>query len=231
MKENKEFIQRFADVKADDNRTISGTAILFDVESQILTDKNGTYTEVIKRGAISQELLDNCDIILTYNHEEKQAVPLARSNKGKGSLKLRLTDNGVDFSCRMKNTVTSNEIYEAVKQGDLSGCSFKFYVDNSEGSHKFVRQSDGSYIHEVYKISAIRDISIVTVPAYEETSVYARQLEEIIKTDEAEIVKAKEKQDAIDKQKQLDEQQVLELQRKKDLEFKNYYTLLKKKYL
>jgi phage head maturation protease len=60
-----------------------------------------------------------------------------------------------------------------VKRGDLFGSSFIFWV----GMQDFTRErgKDGIYIHRVKNIRRIDDMTIAADPAYEQTSVSARE--------------------------------------------------------
>lgn len=201
-------IRNIRSITANDDKTISGSAIVFDIPSDTLYD-GGTipFVEIIHKGAITHDTINRSDIKLTYNHQSK-TVPIARSNKGKGSLKVMLTDDTVDFSTPVKNTNSAQEIYEAIRAGDLSGCSFVGTLLPSD--HKLERQNDNSYIHHIYNIQEIKDLSIVDSPAYPETSVIARQLQE---------------------QVQVDEERNKEIERNKELEFQKYYEKIKMIYL
>ena len=71
-----------------ESRTIQGYAVVFDSESEDIG-----WIEIIHKGAITQELVDNCDVFAKFNHNDDKI--LARSNHGKGSLKLTVDDKGV----------------------------------------------------------------------------------------------------------------------------------------
>ena len=78
-------------------RTISGHAIVFDRESNILwQDDEEVAVEIIDREAIPQELLDNSDIKMTMYHNREKL--LARSNQGSGTLSYAIDDTGVGMS-------------------------------------------------------------------------------------------------------------------------------------
>ena len=74
-----------------DNKTIYGKAISFDTLSVDL----GGFRETIKRGAITQDLINHSDIFARTNHKDDYI--LARSKNGKGSLSLELRDDGLYF--------------------------------------------------------------------------------------------------------------------------------------
>ncbi len=159
-----------------DSREIQGTAIVFNSPSVDMG-----YTEIILPGAITQELIDSSDIVFLYNHEES-LVPLARSKKGKGSLKVILTSDGVDFSFKVRKTSLGDEVLEAIIAGDLDSCSFAFSVDED----LWDKLPDGNYQRTILRIEYIRDFSVVPFPAYQSTIINTRGLDELKAKEELE---------------------------------------------
>jgi uncharacterized protein len=217
-------VRAINDIQVDEEkRLINGTAILFEQESVNL----GGFTEVMKRGSITQELLDNSDIIMKYNHK----IMLARRNKGKGSLNVSLDDVGVHFSFRAKKTNTSEEVLQAIKEGDLTGCSFEFGVRSDDPTAvKIVRRSGNVPLQEVYKVAVLRDLSIVDSPAYPQTSVNARALEILTKEEQAEKDEAQKKLDEIAEQERQKTEQIKQ-EKQKEENFQRYYKNVLNKYL
>jgi uncharacterized protein len=171
---------RFLELRASqDSRQIAGTAIVFNSLSENL----GNFKETIKKEAITQELINNSNIVMLYNHNDSVGV-LARSNKGKGSLKIKLTEKGVDFEFTAKNTSLGNEVLESVRNGDLSACSFAFRC--AVGGDVWEKQTDGTYLRTINKIDLIKDLSIVVDPAYTATSCDLRGLKELQALEERE---------------------------------------------
>lgn len=157
------------------DRTIKGTAIVFDSLSNDL----GGFKEIIKRDAVTQDLIEKSDIVMNYNHNNQNVI-LARSKNGKGTLQLFLTDSGVDFEFSAKKTAFGDELLESVRCGDLDKCSFAFKL--AKGGESWAKDN-GQYIRTITKIESLHDVSIVTSPAYSETSVNTRGLDELIAID------------------------------------------------
>lgn len=65
----------------NESRIIEGYGIVFESESVDL----GGFTEIISRNAISQEVIDNSDILFLLDHNKERGV-LARRKNGSGSL-------------------------------------------------------------------------------------------------------------------------------------------------
>lgn len=154
-----------------ESRTIEGYAIVFGVESRILEDYWDNYREIIEPGAITEERLKEMDIKMTMYHNREKI--LARSNQGEGTLKLRVDEVGVHYEFEAPNTVDGDTALELVKRGDLSGSSFMFWTDERNASYE--KRSDGMMLRRVKTIGMIYDMTIAADPAYEQTTVAARE--------------------------------------------------------
>ena len=155
-----------------ESRTIEGYAIVFGVESRILADYWDNYREIIEPGAITEERLKEMDIKMTMYHNREKI--LARSVNGEGTLKLSVDEVGVHYEFEAPNTVDGDTALELVKRGDLSGSSFMFWTDEKSGV-SYEKRSDGIMLRRVKTIGMIYDMTIAADPAYEETTVAARE--------------------------------------------------------
>ena len=192
MVKKKEDIEiRTSDVLADSN-TIYGKAISFDTLSVDL----GGFRETIKRGAITQELIDNADIFARTNHDNDYI--LARSKYGKGSLSLELRDDGLYFSFELPNTEKGNELREHIKRGEITQCSFAF-ITAKEPNAEVWRKENGIVYRDIYKIGYLGDVAPVYRPAYEETYVSLRAMECAKTLKEEEELKAMQEEDETEK--------------------------------
>lgn len=78
-----------------DERNIEGYAIVFERESRVMYDleKKRFFIEIIKSGAVSEELLRSCDVKALLEHNKQRL--LARSNNGTGLYPYVLMITGV----------------------------------------------------------------------------------------------------------------------------------------
>jgi HK97 family phage prohead protease len=157
---------------AGEGRTISGYAIVWNVESRVLASWDGSFIETIERGAVTDELIAASDVTALFNHERGQL--LARSVNGEGTLKLTIDDTGLRFEFEAPNTTLGNDVLELVKRGDLRGCSFAFTAN--EEDIEYYRKGEQRY-RTVRKLSGLYDVSVVVDPAYTQTSVDARSFD------------------------------------------------------
>ncbi len=147
---------------------LEGRAVVYD-KPTVIHDWRGEYIEVIKSGALNNT--DLKDVRLLANHDLSK-IPYARSrnNNENSTMQLYVDSEGLKFrSVLDKENTESRNLWSAVKRGDVSGVSFLFASRND----KWENTTEGRK-RTISDISTIIEISIVTMPAYEETSVSAR---------------------------------------------------------
>ena len=172
--------------ESEPSRTITGTAIVFDSESEVLDDWGYRFREVIKPEAASMEFLNTQDIKLNMLHDRNLTV--ARCNKGQGSLRLSVDEKGVNFEFEAPKCDIGDRCLEMVKRGDYSGCSFEFFPDQFDISEEHGKEAKITHT----RFAAITALTIGLDPAYTATSVNAREL---VKHEDAEA-KAKAEREA-----------------------------------
>lgn len=148
--------------KTDENRTVEGYAAVFESPSEYIG-----WTEIIHRGAITQETINNSDVLAKFNHNDEKV--LARSNKGNGSLLLEVDDNGLRYMFESPKTELGNELLEYLTRGDITQSSFAFTVSKDKNAERWHKEN-GIIYRDIYKIDKLYDVSPVFQPAYSETS-------------------------------------------------------------
>lgn len=165
------------DVRSEDGengiRTLRGTPIVYGSP----TDIAGCFREIIEPGALNGANLK--DVPLLVNHDQKM-IPVARSrnNTPRSTMRLTPTAEGLTMEADLdvEHNSTAAELDSAVSRGDLSGMSFKFSVaeERWEGL-------DTDYpTRHIVKFDTIAEVSAVTWPAYEATSIYAERCREAL---------------------------------------------------
>ena len=168
------------------SRLIAGRPIVFGVRSHNLTPCSSTRVvyEILEPGCISREVLQKSDIILNLNHNSNVVNVLGRyrNNPDKDTLKLEMRGDGIDCECDLPETTAANDTLTLIKRGDITGMSFAFdddYEDSENGvSYEKTNDiEDGKvvWLRHVKRIVNLYDVSIVTHPAYEQTSVATRE--------------------------------------------------------
>ena len=193
-----------------ESRTITGTAIVFNAESEVLDDWGTKFREVIKPEACSMEFLNSQDIKLNLLHERSMAI--ARANRGEGSLLLSVDEKGVHFEFEAPKCDIGDRALALIRSGVYSGCSFEFYPEDYD-----VEERDGGkevkIIHK--KFRALTALTIGMDPAYKQTSVNARELWEGTPGGKAALAEEKRLQE--EKERQERERIAAEMKRRERL--------------
>ena len=176
-------------VREDENgqqsRVVEGRAIVFGQRSVNLTPWSSTRVvyEILERGCLTQDLINRSDVVYCLNHNSGVLTVFGRfRNTDADTLKLELREDGVYVTCEMPETNAANDTLALIKRGDIDGQSFAFSDDweDSENGVSYERTNemvDGKevWLRHVKKITGLYDVSIVTHPAYEQTSVGTRE--------------------------------------------------------
>lgn len=151
-----------------ENRTIRGCAVVFDSWSRDL----GGFNEIIRASSITQDLLNQSDVIMNINHDDDKMV--ARWYRGTGTLNLELREDGLYFEFEAPTTQLGEELLFNVRNRNLFECSFAFALDPSDETSQRWYREDGAIRREINRISNLVDCSIVTHAAYAATSCSTR---------------------------------------------------------
>lgn len=175
---------------------IEGYAIVYDSPA---THKYGdyTFTEVIQRGAL--DFTDMTDVVLRYNHKDDIFI-MARTKNG--SLQLEKDDKGLKIKAQLIDTQTNKDIFKLIQSGLIEKMSFAFNL--LKDGDKWNETEDGAF-RTITGIRSLHDVSIVDVPFYDSTSVYARNIEMLEKNlkskGEKNMDSEKEKKNDLNEQK------------------------------
>lgn len=168
-----------------ESRIIEGYALKFGVRSRLLLDWwVGVYYEILEPGCITRETLDACDIMLTMFHDRQ--LILGRSKNGKGTLQYEIDNVGVKFWCEMPKTVDGDKALELIARGDITGCSFIYSTDEKDSENAVSYEKTGEktedgeeiLLRHVKRIDNVYDFTITPKPAFEQTNVTKRELED-----------------------------------------------------
>ena len=136
----------------------------------------GYFREVIEPGAIDG-LTDLKDVPLLVGHDMKM-IPLARSRNNNPNSTMQLTpaSEGLDMRADVdaENNATARALYSACGRGDVTGMSFAFFADKERWE-----DLDTDYpLRHIEHFSRILEVSAVTFPAYNGSSISAGRDEE-----------------------------------------------------
>ncbi len=108
---------------------------------------------------------DNCDmsdVIFQYNHTGKVFARMSND-----TLQLRVDDKGLYVKADLSKSDASRKMYEEIKAGLVTKMSWGFKLGEWEFD-----ESSNTFIHK--SVKKIYDVSAVSIPANEDTSISAR---------------------------------------------------------
>lgn len=167
--------------EGDSDKYIEGYFIIYNQETELWPG----YYERVAPEALNKTLGN--DIRALINHD----TTLVLGRNKSGTLELKNDGHGLWGSVKINpNDSDAMNLYERVKRGDVSQCSFGFNILDEEDEWR-----DDGTIHTTLKEIDLWEVSVCTFPAYEETGVQARHKD---------IEQYKEKQIEVRKKKLLE---------------------------
>ena len=185
--------------------TITGRAIVFNAESQILDEYGQTFREVIAPEAATMDFLNTQDIKINMLHMRE--LTFGRAKRGVGNARLSVDREGVNFEVAVPNCDLGIRARELTKAKVYDGCSFEFWpdkydIEEREGKVPLVRHTH---------FRAITALTLGMDPAYLQTSLSARELLDSIEHREED-----EKETTDDEKKVEEEEKAAEESEKKE---------------
>lgn len=155
---------------------IKGVAAVVDRSTDL-----GWFEEKIAPGAFDGVLND--DVRALFNHDPN--FVLARSVNGKGTLSLSIDEKGnLRYKYKTPNRSYAKDLQDAIMSGDVSQSSFAFQVESEEWTFADDENGLEKDVRTITKFKRLFDVSPVTYPAYQDTTVAARSKESIEKPQE-----------------------------------------------
>lgn len=143
-----------------DEKVIEGYFAVFNSETELFP---GAFEEVAP-GAFDSTLSN--DVRALMNHDTGFVLGRNKSN----TLELKVDSRGLWGSIKVnENDSDAVNLYERVKRGDVDQCSFGFNILKEDTDYR----EDGTIKWTIREID-LHEVSVVTFPAYGETSVQAR---------------------------------------------------------
>ena len=187
------------EVRAEQNdehgHFLSGQPIVFDERTDL-----GWHDEIIERGALNDTDLRDVRFLINHNTD---MIPLARSrnNNENSTMQMSVNDSGMTIRVDLdtENNTESKALYSAVERGDISGMSFMFTVDEDSWD-----DLDSEHpTRKIRSIGRVFEVSAVTFPAYEATSITARGLSDALDGAKESLESARAEKAAVERKKEI----------------------------
>jgi HK97 family phage prohead protease len=150
-----------AGIQMGDGARIIGYAAVFNTYSEPL----GSFREIIRPGAFRNAL--EADVRALWNHDPNYVLGRTKN----GTLTLAEDEKGLAVEIRPPDTQWARDVMESIRRGDVDQMSFSF----RSVRERWLTDRDGQQVRELLEVELF-DVSPVTFPAYQETTVQVRAL-------------------------------------------------------
>ena len=172
--------------QAEERKVVEGYATTFDAPYVLYEDEDLVFLEQVDAKAF--ENTDMNDVIMQYNHEGR--VFARQSN---GTLDVKADDKGLYISADLGGTEIGRELFEEIRGGYTNKMSFGFKVDGEDWDEQRKDGEKDRVLRTITSISKLYDVSAVSIPANDATSISVRELSDgVIRRAEAERLRAHE---------------------------------------
>jgi len=153
---------------------IAGYAAVFNSRTSI----GDYFDEVIKPGSFKKSISDDeADIRALFNHDWDKVLGRTKSE----TLSLSEDDKGLKFELELPNTTYARDLAESMERGDIDQCSFGFFVTGEEWDY-----NSEPALRTITDVD-LYEISVVSIPAYDDTEAALVRSKEIDKSVERRI--------------------------------------------
>lgn len=152
------------EIRADsEKRTLSGYAVVWNSDTTI----GDYFIERIAPGAFTKALRG--DVLALVSHDYGRVIGRTRS----GTLRLSEDSRGLKVEIDVPDTTDGNDLWTLVERGDISGMSFGFRATKQEWD------DTGDIPQRTVIEAELYEVTATPIPAYPDTSLAMRSLEEI----------------------------------------------------
>ena len=144
---------------------IEGTAVVLNSRTNM-----GDWDEIIDLNALNET--DLTDVRLCMNHDTDYVYARSRRNNGNSTMQLfkELTSLRFRAGINISSSPKAQDFYSAVNRRDMDKMSFMFTIE----AYQWEDLDTNHPTRRITKIGTVYEISLVTFPAYQDTSIEAR---------------------------------------------------------
>lgn len=151
------------ELRVSDDGAIEGYAAVFDQWSEDLWG----FREIVRQGAFKRTI-KQADVRALFNHDSNYVLGRNKAD----TLTLAEDDHGLRFAATPPDTQWADDLRKSIMRGDIDQGSFQFATVKDRWTHNNDDKLDERELLEV----KLYDVSVVTFPAYPQTSITARSL-------------------------------------------------------
>lgn len=170
----------------EERKLVSGYASVFNHPYTLYSDDEMIIQEQVDPNAF--ENADMSDVILQYNHEGRVFARVSN-----GTLNVGVDETGLKIEADLGGTDIGQQLYQEIKGGYTTQMSYGYTVRDAKWEE--LKAEDGRTIElrTVTEIGKVYDVSAVSIPANDATSISVRNLSDgVIEQVKAERLEALE---------------------------------------
>lgn len=158
-----------AEEEPKEDMVVRGYASTFNEPYTLFEFEGEKYMEQVSPDAFDSA--DMSDVIFQYNHEGR--VFARQSN---GTLRVETDDHGLAIEADLGGTEIGRGLYEEIKGGYTDKMSFGFRVNADRWEDRVADNGDTIHLRTITEIGKVYDVSAVSIPANDATSISVRNL-------------------------------------------------------
>ena len=178
MKANREYRDMRLDIvtraeddqdSAEERKIVNGYASTFNEPYTLYEDDDIIFREQVDSSAFDNT--DMSDVIMQYNHEGRVFARISNN-----TLRVQPDDQGLFIEADLGGTELGRQLFEEIAGGYTDKMSFGFIVDKDEELRTEAADGRVDILRTITSISKLFDVSAVSIPANDATSIAVRNL-------------------------------------------------------
>ncbi len=160
----------------DGEKTVTGYATTFNQPYELYRDAYGGNVYIVKEQVdpAAFENTDMSDVIMQYNHEGRVFARVTN-----GTLELDPDEHGLHIRANLGGTEIGRQLFEEIEGGYTTKMSFGFRVGKDKREQTEERDEETgavtvTVLRTILEFSKLYDVSAVSLPANDATSISAR---------------------------------------------------------
>ena len=183
VKKGIQYRDMMLDIDDEAEKRVTGYATTFNEPYTLYEDVDVVFREQVDPGAFNDA--DMSDVIMQYDHKGRVFARI-RNN----TLALRTDSKGLFVSANLGGTEIGRQLYEEIRGGYTDKMSFAFTV-SADNVERYEENNKRVYLRTITQIDRVFDVSAVSIPANDGTSISARSF--------VDGILAKEQEEALQK--------------------------------
>lgn len=155
----------------EERMIVQGYASTFNEPYTLFEDDDVIFQEVVDRDAFTNT--DMSDVIMQYNHEGRVFARISNN-----TLSVEPDDKGLFISADLSGTEIGRNLFQEIRGGYTDKMSFGFTIDGEDWIQTEAEDGRDIVTRRITSVKKLFDVSAVSIPANDATSISVRNLTE-----------------------------------------------------